>query len=169
MEKLSEVRYLVVDDLLVVQVVIWLEVDARVRYEEQPLDLNQWQNLLHMKLSLELGQLTDVFQSALIKLDLLVRHYSARGIANRRIVKTLGHSAQNLKHFLTFIVKLISSGDIRLKKQRDGLEQVVDVTESNIDVQSILLSPVICRKCVLLVWLGCSCCARNLDQFGHFN
>lgn len=39
-EKFSEVRYLVVDDLLVVQVVIGLEVDARIRDKEESFDLD---------------------------------------------------------------------------------------------------------------------------------
>ena len=42
MEKFCEVRYLVIDHLLVVQVVIGLEINARVCHEEQAFDLDEW-------------------------------------------------------------------------------------------------------------------------------
>lgn len=41
MEELGEVRYLVIDDLFVVDVVVWLEVDAGISHEEESLDLDQ--------------------------------------------------------------------------------------------------------------------------------
>ena len=40
MEELGEVADFVIDDLLVVQVVVWLEVDARICHEKEPLDFN---------------------------------------------------------------------------------------------------------------------------------
>ena len=40
MEEFREVRYLVIDHLLVVQVVIGLEINARVCHEEQAFDLD---------------------------------------------------------------------------------------------------------------------------------
>ena len=41
MEEFREVRYLVIDHLLVVQVVIGLEINARICHEEQAFDLDQ--------------------------------------------------------------------------------------------------------------------------------
>ena len=40
MEEFREVRYLVIDHLLVVQVVIGLEINARICHEEQAFDLD---------------------------------------------------------------------------------------------------------------------------------
>ena len=40
MEKLRKVGYLVIYHLLVVQIVIGLEVDARIRHEQETFDLN---------------------------------------------------------------------------------------------------------------------------------
>lgn len=57
MEELGEVCDFVVDDLFVINVVIGLKVDARVRHKQDALYLHQWQNLLHMELVLELRQL----------------------------------------------------------------------------------------------------------------
>ena len=57
MEELGEVCDFVVDDLFVINVVIGLKVDARVRHKQDALYLHQWQNLFHMELVLELRQL----------------------------------------------------------------------------------------------------------------
>ena len=66
-------------------------------------------------------------------------------------------------------MELISRGNVCLEEQRDRLEQIIDVSESNIDVQTVLLGPIIRGKCVLFVGLGCSGCARDLNQLCHFN
>ena len=142
---------------------IGLEVDARVCDKEESFDLDKRQNLLNIELSLELGQLADVLQPALIELDLLVRHDPTRCISNRRIVQTLCHSAQYLKHFFTFIVKLISRGDVRLEEQSDRLEQIIDVSESNINVQTVLLRSIVRGKCMCFVGLRRSGCAWDLN------
>ena len=90
-EELSEVRNLVVDHLLVIDVVVGLEVDASVCHEEDSIDFDERQYLLHVELSLELCQLTDVLEATLVELNLLVGHYSASHIPLRRVVQALGH------------------------------------------------------------------------------
>ena len=66
-------------------------------------------------------------------------------------------------------MELISSRDIGLEKECDSLEQVVDVTEADIDIQSVLFLFVIRPKEVLFVRLRSRLVARDLDQFCHFN
>ena len=115
MEEFCEVRYLVVDHLLIVEVVVRLEVDARVCHEEKTFDFNKRQYLLDVELSLELRQLTYILQATLVELNFLVRHNSASCISNRRIVKTLSHTIQDLKHFITLVVELITTRDVGQK------------------------------------------------------
>lgn len=124
-----------------------------------------------MELVLELGKLADVLQSTLVELDLLITHDAAWAIVTLRgrIVQTLRHPHQNLLHFLILIMELISSRDIGLEKECDSLEQVVDVTEADIDIQSVLFLFVIRPKEVLFVRLRSRLVARDLDQFCHLN
>ena len=77
-----------------------------------------------MKLVLELGKLADVLESTFVELDLLVAHDATRAIITLRccVVQTLSHPHQNLLHLLIFVVKLISSRDVGLEKERDSLE-----------------------------------------------
>lgn len=77
LEELCEVGNFVIDDLLVVDVVVGLEVDARVSHEQDALDLDQGKDLFDVELMLELGQFTDVFQAALVEFDLLIAHDAA--------------------------------------------------------------------------------------------
>ena len=96
MEELGEVRYLVIDYLFVVDVVVWLEVDAGIGHKEEPLDLDQRQDLLHVELALELCHFANVLQSALVEPYLLVGHYSTDHVPLRCVVEALGHSLQDL-------------------------------------------------------------------------
>lgn len=96
MEELCKVRYLVIDYLFVVDVVVWLKVDAGISHEEDPLDLDQRQDLLHMELALELRHLANVLQSALIEPYLRVGHYSTDHVPLCCVVEALSHSLQDL-------------------------------------------------------------------------
>ena len=122
-----------------------------------------------MELALELRQFTNVLQATLIEFDFLIGHYSARLVPICCIVQTLGHAAEYLEDFLALVVELVSRGDIRGEEQSDRLVQVVDVTESDVNVQAVLLSAIICRENMLFVRLWCGCRTRNLDQFRHLN
>ena len=82
-----------------------LEVDAGVRDEQQSLDFYQWQDLFDVELSLELGLLADVLESALVELDLLVRHDSSSDIGIGSVVEALGHAKKDLLHFLRLVVE----------------------------------------------------------------
>ena len=72
MEEFSEVRDLIVDDLLVVEIMIWLKVDSRICDEQKTFYFNEGQNLLYMELPLELRELTDILKTTLIELDLSI-------------------------------------------------------------------------------------------------
>ena len=61
MEEFCEVANLVVNHLFVVQIMVGLKVNARIRHKQDAFDLNERQNLLYSELFLELGSLTDVF------------------------------------------------------------------------------------------------------------
>ena len=85
------------------------------------------------------------------------------------VVQTLGHASENFLHFFILVVELVPCGDVRLEEQCDGLEQVVDVAESDVDVQSVLLLLVFGAEKVLFVRLGGGLVAWDLDQLGHFH
>ena len=122
-----------------------------------------------MEFALKLRQLTDILYPALVELNFLIGHNTTDRVANRRIVQTLCHRAQYFQHLLTLVMELVSSGNVRREKQCNRLEQVVDVSESNVDIQAVLLGAVLRREHVLLVGLWIGCCARDLDQFGYFD
>jgi len=69
-----------------------LEVNARIRHEEQTLHLDEGQDLLHIELALELSSLRDILQSTLVKLDLLLRHDAASDVALGSVVEALRHA-----------------------------------------------------------------------------
>ena len=108
MEELCEVCYLVIYHLFVVQVVIGLEVDARVSHKQNAFYLDHWQNLLDMEFMLELRLFTYVFQATFIELDLLVGHDSTSLVSVCCIVETLGHAAEYLKDFLALVMELVA-------------------------------------------------------------
>ena len=87
-----------------------------------------------MEFSLELCQLTDILQSTLIEFDLLVRHDAACCISLSRIIQAFRHTTEHLKHFLIFIVELITCCDICLEQETDSLVQIMNVAESNVDL-----------------------------------
>ena len=93
-----------------------LEVNARIRDEEEAFDLDQWQDLLDVELSSELGNLADIFQATLVKLDLLVRHDSACHVNLGCVVEALGHPGQNLLHLLILIVERVTLRHVSREK-----------------------------------------------------
>ena len=169
MEELGEVRYLVIDDLFVVDVVVWLEVDAGISHEEKTLNLDQWQDLLHVELALELRHLANVLQSALVEPYLLVRHYSADHVPLRCVVEALGHSLQDLQDLLALVVERVSVSHIGLKEEPHRLKEVVDVTETYVDVKAVFLGAIFRRPLMLLVRLRRGRATGNLNQLSDFH
>jgi len=169
MEKLCEVGDFVVDNLLVVQVVVRLEVDSSIRDEEEPFDLDEWQNLLDPELLLKLCPFTDVLQSTLVEFDFLVGHYTTCSVAICCVVQTLGHEREDLLYLCVLVMKLVTSRHICAEEQTQCLAKIVDVAKSNVDVEAILFGPVISSENVSLVRLRRCCIARNFDQFGDLD
>ena len=134
MEEFSEVRDLIVDDLLVVEIMIWLKVDSRICDEQKTFYFNEGQNLLYMELPLELRELTNVLKTTLIELDLSIWHNASSHIAIGCIIETLGHLREDFLNLSVLIMELIAGSDVRRKQKCDGLEEIVDVSESNVDV-----------------------------------
>ena len=66
-------------------------------------------------------------------------------------------------------MKLVTSCYVGLEKECDCLEQIVDVSEPNVDVQSVLFLAVFGAENVSLVGLWGGLVAWNLDQFGHLD
>lgn len=93
-----------------------LEVNARIRDEEEAFDLDQWQDLLDVELSSELGNLADIFQATLVKLDLLVGHDSTCHVNLGCVVEALGHPGQNLLHLLILIVERVTLRHVSREK-----------------------------------------------------
>ena len=87
-----------------------------------------------MELSLELREFTNVLQTTLIKLDLCVGHNTTCHVAIGCIIKTLGHLREDFLHFSILIMELIASRDVGREKKSDGLEEIVNVSKSNVDV-----------------------------------
>lgn len=87
-----------------------------------------------MELVLELSDFADIFQSTFIEFYLLVGHNAASCIALGRVIQTFGHTRQNFLYFLVLVMELITCSDVRLEKQCDGLEQVVNIAKANVDV-----------------------------------
>jgi len=122
-----------------------------------------------MELSLELSEFTYVLQATFIELNLLIRHYPACLVALRCVVQALRHAVQYLEHLVALVMELVPSGNVSLEKQCDGLEEVVNVAESNVDVEAVLLRAIVRCECVLFVRLRCGSSARDLNQLCHFN
>ena len=58
---------------------------------------------------------------------------------------------------------------IGLKEKPNRLEEVVDVTEADVDVKTVFLGAIIGCPLMLLVGLGRGRATRNLDQLGDLH
>ena len=85
------------------------------------------------------------------------------------VVQTLSHASEDFLHFFIFVMELIACGNVSLEEQCDGLEQVVDIAETDVDVQSVLLLLVLWAEKVLFVRLRGGLVAWDLDQLGYFH
>ena len=66
-------------------------------------------------------------------------------------------------------MELVSVSHIGLKEEPNRLEEVVDVTEANVDVKAVFLGAIIGCPLMLLVGLGRGRATGNLDQLSDFH
>ena len=66
-------------------------------------------------------------------------------------------------------MKRVSVSHIGLKEEPHRLEEVVDVTETYVDVKAVFLGAIVLRPLMLLVGLGRRRATGNLDQLGDLH
>ena len=65
-------------------------------------------------------------------------------------------------------MELVTGRDVGLEEKCDSLVEVVDVAETNIDVEPVLFLALLGTENMGLVRLWGCLIARDLDQFRHF-